>query len=89
VAGTNPAELLCGIAAFVSYPRKRYLPFWKSSENKGSKRQVHIVPWSAYWVGFYPPGRWFCPLGAIFNGQRQLPAFFDLFSCIFSSTVSF
>jgi hypothetical protein len=41
-------------------------------ENKGSKRQVPFVRWSAIWVGFYPLGRQFFPLGAFFNGQKQL-----------------
>jgi hypothetical protein len=39
--------------------------------NKGSKRQVPFVRWSAIWVFLNPLGRQFCPLGAFFNGQMQ------------------
>jgi hypothetical protein len=43
-----------------------------------AQRQASFIRWSAIWVGFYPLGRQFCPLGAVFNGQRQLAAFFVL-----------
>jgi hypothetical protein len=66
-----------------SYPRKKEnRPFfgnlWKI---KAAQRQAPFVRWSAIWVGFYPLGRQFCSLGAVFQ-RTKAAAFFDLFSCV-------